>query len=90
MLQGSFQSFFVAKHPLTGEQLDDIPTKRQCGLTPAWRGIVWVANLGDPAGCRCLSPDSIGGKWRIWGNVVVAGDESMMDTIEELYRNTLP
>jgi hypothetical protein len=28
-----------------------------------------------------------GSHWRVWGNVVVAGDEQLMDRIEELYHD---
>ena len=78
-------SFFVGDHPLTFEELQAIPTRQDCGLTPAWSGIVRVTDCNDDLTGLGTTPDSIGGKWRILGNVLVAGDEKLMDYIEELY-----
>jgi hypothetical protein len=63
--------------------LASVPTRRDCGLTPAWRGILWVCQLGDLG----PYPDLIGGKWRVWSKILVAGDEDLMDRIEQVYRN---
>ena len=53
------QVMFLLRQPR--EQLLAIPTKSDCGLTPAWRGIVWTA-LIDVSGTMFAMPDSIGGK----------------------------
>jgi hypothetical protein len=58
-------------------------TKTDCGLTPAWQGIIWVVTLTHRAGH--VVPRFIGGKWRQWGNLIVAGDEHLMDRLERLY-----
>jgi hypothetical protein len=79
-------NYYVADHPITLDDVREIPFRRDCGLTPAWRGIVWLAQASHRSGEPVLMPDSIGGKWRIWGHVIVAGDEDLMHRIEELYR----
>jgi hypothetical protein len=79
-------NYYVADHPLTREHLLAIPTKTECGLTPGWRGIVWIAVVTGPSGTLLTQPGSIGGKWRIWGNLLVAGDEGLMAAIETRYR----
>jgi hypothetical protein len=60
---------------------------RDCGLTPAWRGILWVCQIESRAERLGLQVEAIGGKWRVWGNVLVAGDEDLMDRIEEFYED---
>jgi hypothetical protein len=77
-------NFFLADHPLTIDDLDGVCSRHDCGLTPAWRGVLWVCQLG---GIAELYPECLGGTWRIWGSVLVAGDEKLMDRIEGLYRN---
>ena len=78
-------NYYIADHPLTLDELGPVSRRRDCGLTPAWRGILWVCQLHGPL--MSLDPEVLGGKWRIWGNVVVAGDENLMDRIESLYRD---
>jgi hypothetical protein len=78
-----YNNYFLADHPIAFDDLAGVSTRRDCGLSPAWRGVLWVCPLGT------LGPDPylIGGKWRVWGNVLVAGDELLMDRIEDLYRS---
>ena len=78
-----YNNYFLADHPIAIDDLAGVSTRRDCGLTPAWRGVLWVCPLGRLG----PYPEFIGGKWRVWGNVLVAGDEPLMDRIEELYRN---
>jgi hypothetical protein len=75
-------NYFLADHPIALDDLASIATRRDCGLTPAWCGVLWVCPLGKSGPC----PDLMGGKWRVWGKVLVAGDQDLMDRIEELYR----
>jgi hypothetical protein len=77
--------FYLADHPVTLADLQPVGTRRDCGLTPAWRGILWVSDVRNEI--TTVFPESLGGKWRVWGNVVVAGDEDLMDRIEALSRN---
>jgi hypothetical protein len=77
-------NFYVADHPLAWDDLEEVHSRRDCGLTPAWRGILWVCQI-NTANTTNL-PDSIGGKCRVWGNVCVVGDEELMDRMEALYR----
>jgi hypothetical protein len=78
-------NYFVADHPITLDDLDNVQMKRNCGHTPAWRGILWACQIENQT--TSLHADEIDGNWRAWGNVVVAGDEPLMNRIEELYRN---
>ena len=78
--------FFITDHALTVKDMEAVATRRDCGLTPSWRGILWATQIS--ASTSTVYPtQGFGGKWRVWGNVVVAGDEDLMDHIEELYRN---
>ena len=82
-------NFFVADRPITLDDLQDVHTRRDCGLTPAWRGILWVTQIESE--CMTYSFDALpGGKWRIWGNVLVAGDEELMNRIEAAFRSGCP
>jgi hypothetical protein len=77
---------FISDHPLSTDDLAGVATRQDCGLTPGWRGIVWVSQIQTSE--RFLDPDQgFGGHWRIRGNVIVAGDQQLMNRIEELYRN---
>jgi hypothetical protein len=75
---------YISDHPVPMTDLL-LLTKRDCGLTSAWRGIIWACSRCDMC---CISPATIGGKWRIWGNVLVAGDEHLMDEVEQRYRHS--
>jgi hypothetical protein len=79
-------SFFITEHPLSVEALGKLHSidKRDCGLTPAWRGLLWVCALHSPY--WHVDSETIGGKKRIWGRLLVAGDEELMDRIEQLVR----
>jgi hypothetical protein len=85
--RGTDSNFFVADHPLTFDDTVKVAWRRDCGLTPAWQGIVWVAEIVDPVSGVLIRIDQITGNYRIWGNVIVAGDERVMDRIEELARD---
>jgi hypothetical protein len=81
----TWPNLYVADRPLELFDLNALATRRRCGLTPAWRGIVWVGQLRSPG--VDLDPESVGGKPRAWGNVVAAGDEELLDQIETMFRN---
>jgi hypothetical protein len=79
-------TFFIADHPITSEDIAALLTRRDSGLTPRWRGIVCAAQIRTPG--YFLDPEQgFGGHWRVWGNVIVAGDLQLMDRLEELSRN---
>jgi hypothetical protein len=82
-----FDNFFIADHPLSIESLQELPIvrKRDCGLTPAWRGLLWVCAIHSRYGQ--VDFETIGGKKRIWGKLLVAGDEELMNRIEQLLRS---
>ena len=80
-------NFYVADHPLTLDDLAPVTTRRDCGLIPGWRGILWVSQMKDWSDRLTLHSESIDGNWRIWGDILVAGDEEFMDRIEDFYRN---
>jgi predicted outer membrane repeat protein len=78
--------FFISDRRLSADDLLQVATRRDCGLTPSWRGIVWATQISTPT--LFIDPtQGLGGHWRVWGNVMVAGDVQLMDRIEELYRN---
>ncbi len=79
-------TFHVADHAIEIDDLYDISPCRDCGLTLAWHGILWVSQLYGDASKVGLFPEDLGGKWRVWGNVVVADDEALMDCIEKMHR----
>jgi hypothetical protein len=77
--------FFIADHLLSADDLLPVATRRDCGLTAGWRGIVWAAQASTPS--LTIHPEhGIGGYCRVWGNVIVAGDKQLLDRIEELCR----
>jgi hypothetical protein len=78
--------FFITDHAVSSDDMEAVATLRDCGLTPSWRGILWVTQI-RAATTTVYPTQGFGGKWRVWGNVIVAGDEQLMDLIEELYRN---
>jgi len=80
-------NFFITAHPLTDDALQKLHSidKRKCGLTPEWRGLLWVCALHSSYDSR-LASDTIGGKWRTWGRLLVAGDEELMNRLEGLRR----
>jgi hypothetical protein len=79
-------NFFIADHALSVEAVRELASIRKwdCGLTPAWRGLLWVCAIHSPY--WQVESETIGGKKRIWGRLLVAGDEGLMDRIEELVR----
>lgn len=71
---------YITRGPRTTEQLGGC-RKDQCGLTPAWRGVVWVYDLRSPAE---LDLRSIKGHQRQWGTVLAVGDPELLDELEAL------
>jgi hypothetical protein len=75
-------SCFVADHPLDMTQLNRL-RMTECGLTPAWKGIIFVGYLnhgGQPS--FALHPNGLDGHYRIWGDVLAAGDPELLDRLE--------
>jgi hypothetical protein len=81
---GCYGNFFVANRPISYAEIQSAANQRNRGLTSAWSGILWVCQINCHA---TLATSSVAGKSRVWGNVLVAGDEALMDRIEDLYRN---
>jgi hypothetical protein len=78
--------FFIADHPISRNEIGALVSRRDAGLTPRWRGIVWAAQIRTAA-CFMDPEQGFGGHWRVWGNVIVAGDVQLMDRIEAIYRS---
>jgi hypothetical protein len=77
-------TFFIGDHPIRRNDIAPLCSRRDCGLTPIWRGVVWAAQIRTSL--YTIEPEqSSRGHWRVWGNVTVGGDEQLMDRIEELY-----
>jgi hypothetical protein len=85
--KNAFGNYFVASHPIDFDSLQMIINRRNCGMTPAWRGILWICQLHRGNNGWIVITDSVDGNCRVWGDVLVAGDEELMDRIEELFRN---
>ncbi len=84
-----FGGVFITESKVSLKELAQRACKANCGLTPKWKGILWIKELDSPDHPRPsnFDPDKdLGGKWRIWGNLVVAGDEEFMDRLEAWYR----
>jgi hypothetical protein len=75
-------NFYVSDHPVALEHLMSL-TKKNCGQDSGWRGIIWVHGQSR---FSHVSARSIGGHCRIWGNLLVAGDEKLLDRVEDLHR----
>jgi len=79
-------NFYVADRAITFDDVADVATQSDCGRTPAWRGIVWVAQLdNEDKSYRLVSAPR--GIWRIWGEVIVAGDEKLIARIEAAFHS---
>jgi hypothetical protein len=78
---------FVADHPIRFEDIV-VLNMQECGLTPVWRGIVFVGYLdeGDHQPFGAITPAGINGHHRIWGRVLAAGDPALLDRLESLYQ----
>lgn len=83
--QYCLSTYFLADHPIKFDDLGEARIVRRCGLTPEWHGLLWVNQITSQE--AELDPDHIGGNRRVWGNVVVAGDEKLMDRIEQMFRS---
>jgi hypothetical protein len=75
-------NFYVSDHAVTLEHLLSL-TKKDCGLSAAWRGIIWVHGHSR---LSYVAAGSIGGHCRIWGNLLVAGDQALLERVEEIHR----
>lgn len=74
---------YFADHAVSFEELN-VLSKQECGMTPAWRGIIWVVRHSNAFSEFELS--SIGGQRRLWGGIAAAGDPQLLDRIEEVFR----
>jgi hypothetical protein len=83
---GVANNIFVAERPITAERMRELAAldARTSGHNPTWRGLVWVWQIESK--WSRIDVGSFGGKTRIWGNLLVAGDEELMDRIERLRR----
>lgn len=85
--------FYVADRPLSLKTLESVQWKHDCGRTAAWKGILWISYC-DPmltdrdvfSGEETLPAVAVSGHWRLWGNVLAAGDPDMLDRLESLVR----
>jgi hypothetical protein len=78
--------FYIADHPLSPDDIVAVASRRDFGRAPSWRGVVWAAQITSPS-TSTYPIQGFGRHWRLWGKMIVAGDEQLMDRIEELYRN---
>jgi hypothetical protein len=74
---------YFADHAVSFEEVS-VLSKQECGMTAAWRGIVWVVRYSNAFSQFEFS--SIGGHHRLWGNIAAAGDAQLLDRIEEIFR----
>jgi hypothetical protein len=75
-------NYYVANHPISEDDTLQLAADGSRGAVPEWQGVLWVAQIRGYSGAHGLMIDSVRGKTRIWGNIVVAGDEKLMDWIE--------
>jgi hypothetical protein len=79
---------FAADHPADLKDLNCLVVS-QCGLTPDWKGVVWVGVIHwrDASGdvTSILNPQALDGYWRVWGEVLVGGDPELLARLEQLY-----
>jgi hypothetical protein len=79
-------SFFIADHSIPSSDFEALSWRHDFGLTPCWRGVIWAAQIKTHN--SFIDPEQgFAGHWRVWGNVLVGGDEQLLDHIEELHRN---
>ena len=71
---------FVTDRPRERAELESL-CKAGCGQMPEWEGVLWVCGLDAPAGRR-FDPGQIAGSSR----VLAAGDERLIDRLEQLHR----
>jgi hypothetical protein len=81
-------SFFFSDHAVGDDEFAQLSFCTDCGLSPKWKGIVRVDQLHSSIGE--LEPTSISGKIRICGNVLLAGDEELMDRVLQAVREFAP
>ena len=73
--------FFVTERPVTKYELRAVASRSECGRSDAWKGIVWVTQLRTAF--LDLDPDQMTGNYRVWGNILVAGDDELIDQLEQ-------
>jgi hypothetical protein len=79
-------NFYITTKQHTWDELGHL-SKARCGLTPRWKGVVWVTtHFVSAEREQGLIVDSLGGHHRIWGKVLAAGDEEILDQLEQLYQ----
>lgn len=60
--------------------------KFKCGQTPDWKDICWAALIVEEDN-HFVPGLSFDGHYRLWGNIVVAGDPDLLDRIEHICRD---
>src|SRR5262249_18616039 len=75
-----WQHCLVSAEPLNLEHICSLH-KGECGKTPAWKGVVWVASLES----NYFLELRVGGHQRILGKLLIAGDPDLLDRLEALY-----
>ncbi len=86
---GELGGVFITGASMALRELETRACKANCGLTPEWKGILWIKQIHSPNQNSLWHFDpekDLGGKCRIWGNLVAAGDEEFMDRLEAWYR----
>jgi hypothetical protein len=73
---------YVSDHAVSLEHLLNL-TKKNCGRGGEWRGVIWIHGHSRHS---YVAAGSIGGHCRIWGNLLVAGDEALLERVEEIHR----
>lgn len=67
---------YIGDHVLEMEHLGRL-RHDDCGETPAWKGIVWVQEIES-----ARKNANLGGFYRAWGKVLVAGDPELIQRLE--------
>ena len=65
-LKSPYGSFYVSDRPLTRDDIDNVFFLKDCGLSPAWSGVVWISQIKTPS--SAMQVTYIDGNWRAWGN----------------------
>ena len=85
---GAVVNFIFSDHVLADEDAADLSCCTDCGLTPKWKGVVRVNQIHSSIGS--LVTTSIGGNTRIWGNLLLAGDDELIERVLEAVREDAP
>jgi hypothetical protein len=70
----------VSTHAMTWEQAGGL-CRATPGEGPDWKGVVWAINLYSKLGVKTGPPWN--GECRVWGSIIVTGDRSLLDQLEE-------